>query len=108
MTQEPNIELLDLIKYTNSEGETDIFRPITEIQTHCEDIGIQLGIDGPTIEGLHKEYKNPVEFCKKIMSKWRDRGEVTWEKLLNVLDDLQLGGIAKKLKIALKSCILKN
>ena len=107
----PSIKLLDLIKYTNSEGEKATFQLITEIQTHCEDIGIQLDIDGPTIEGLHKEYRNPVEFCRNILSNWMDRDkdeEVTWEKLLKVLDELKLGRIAKKLKIALKSRILKN
>ena len=35
----PSIKLLDLIKYTNSEGEKATFQLITEIQTHCEDIG---------------------------------------------------------------------
>ena len=101
------MKLLSLITFTDSEGEKARFELITEIQTHCEDIGIQLGIDGPTIEGLHEVSNRPAEFCRKILSKWRERGEeVTWENLLKVLDDLQLRRVANKLKIALKSRIL--
>ena len=109
LKEEPSIKLLSLITFTNSEGEKATFQLITEIQTHCEDIGIQLDIDSPTIEGLHKEYKSPADICQKILTNWRDRNkDVTWEKLLKVLDELKLGRIAKKLKIALQSRILKN
>ena len=104
LNEVPSIKLLSLITYTNSEGEKARFELITEIQTYCEDIGIQLGIN---VEGPRAESKGLADFCRRIFNTWRDRfKEATWEKLLKVLDDLQLGGIANKLKIALKSRIL--
>ena len=66
------------------------------------DIGTELGIDQATLDGFKSTHKTPSEICKSIFNIWIKRGEqVTWKKLLQVLKDLQLGGIEKDLREAL-------
>ena len=97
MNDEPEMKLLDLIKYIDSEGNDKEFRLISSIQGEdCERLGIRLDI---TIAGFG------VAQCKKILDQWIIRGDgeysVTWGGLLLALKDAQLGGIANHLRKAL-------
>ena len=99
---EPSARQLSLIKYTGTGGEENSFRLISKVQNHCLDLGTELGIDQPTLSGLKNTHRSPPEFCKEVFQTWIDRGRnVTWESLLQALTDIQLGGVAKRLRAAL-------
>ena len=102
LTLEPSVKELSLIKYTDTGGEEVSFRLISEVQNHCQDLGAELGINWATLKGLKSSHKSPPEFCKEVLQTWIERGEdVTWGRLLQALTDIQLGGIAKRLRAAI-------
>ena len=99
---EPKVKFLSLIKYTDPEGEERTFRFISEVQNNCQDLGTELGIDPPILKGLQNSHGTPSNICKEILQTWRERGvQVTWERLLQGLHDIQLGRIEKGLREAL-------
>ena len=96
---------LHLIKYTDSEGNAKTFRLLEEIQNNCRVLGIVLGIEKATLfEALDKRL-TPVEQCEFILSLWLMRGDgeysATWAGLLQALEDVELGGVARHLREAL-------
>ena len=103
MTREPTIALLSLIKFTTSEGEVDYYYFIQEVQHHCQPLGIQLGIDRPTIQSFYRNGRESEDACTDILDTWiaRGEGDVTWAALLETLRDVQTAGIAGHLEHAL-------
>ena len=99
---EPKLKLLCLIKYTDLQGVDRTFHFITECQNKCHDLGLELDIDAASLNGLKSSHGNPTDFCKAVLQTWIDRGHATWEKLLQTLYDIGLGGIAKNLEEVLR------
>ena len=102
---EPN-KLLELIQYRDSNNVEREFRLIQAIQGHCVDLGIFLGIDQGTLDGI--EAKNPGNLkrrCADILNTWKMKMkgdyEITWGGLLRALRDAQLNSYASHLKNAL-------
>lgn len=97
------MDLLYLIKYPDSQGHKEKLYLINEVQNACHNLGTQLDIDPATLDGLRNRYKDPPDFCKEVLHKWIDQGDgVSWGRLLQALDDIQLGRIAKHLRKALR------
>ena len=97
--------LLQLIKYTDSKGNRDEYRPISNIQNHCKKLGERLGIDRNTIIGFDKNnVRPPSDVCEDILHEWinRGQGDVSWHGLLQKLEEVQLEGVAKHLYSALE------
>ena len=93
---------LSFIKYTGTDGEKKSFRLIIEVQNSCHDLGTELDIDQPILKGLKNSHACPTDFCKEVFQTWIQRGEdVNWERLLQALKDIKLGGIAQHLQRAL-------
>ena len=105
LQKEPTIRQLSLIKYTDSEGEEQKFRLITQVQNQCQDLGIELGLEPATVTGLKRSHGSSLtEFCKAVLQKWIDGGrDVTWGKLLQTLTDIEAGGSANHLRRALNA-----
>ena len=96
------MNLLSLIKYTDSQGHEEKFYLISEVQNDCHNLGIQLDVSPATLNGLRSTYGNPPDFCREILRIWINQGEgVSWGRLLQALDDIKLGGIANRLSKAL-------
>ena len=109
LDKEPEIKLLHLIQYTDSEGESRAFHFIMKIQNDCRRLGIQFGIDKAILNGIDGALE---EKCERILDLWLMRGDtkeykVTWAGLLQALEDLQLKGVAKHLRIALTRMAVK-
>ena len=104
MNAEPEMKLLHLIKYTDSEGNDKKFRFISEIQNSCRRLGTQLGISTATLDGIDRHLALEDQ-CEKILHLWITKGEgeygVTWAGLLQALEDVQLRRIAEHLREAL-------
>ena len=96
MDKTPDFALLQLIKYTDANGEEQRYYFIQEIQNKCMKLGSMLGIDRETLVAFDKKSHTPEEFCESVLSEWIGRGEggqkVTWGGLLKALEDAQLGG----------------
>ncbi|CAI8019372.1 hypothetical protein GBAR_LOCUS11649 [Geodia barretti] len=102
LPKEPTVKFLSLITYTDSKGKKKSFRLISEVQNNCQDLGTELGIDPPILKGLQNSHGTPSDICRDILQTWIDRGvQVTWERLLQGLHDIQLGRIEKGLREAL-------
>lgn len=107
--KQPDIQLLILIKYTNSEGEEDRFYLTTRIQNECKHLGTLLGIDKGTLTAYYEKNKPKPEVCEDILDEWMKRGkrhkggyDVTWAGLLKAMDDAGLSGVTDTLINALK------
>ena len=108
--EEPEMNQLQLIKYTDSEGNSRTFRLIEQIQNHCKRLGIRLGIEKATLDGFDNR-PTQEEKCEMILELWMMRGdgeyEVTWAGLLQALEDIQLKGVAEHLRRALTMATVK-
>lgn len=106
---EPEEWDLELIKYKDSkEGKTLNFRLLQEIQKNCRAIGIRLGINKQSLDGYGKKHHHdPIEVCLEVFHYWStagvDKYPYTWGSIMILLEDVQLKGIANKLKKALKN-----
>lgn len=104
--EEPKERELELIKYKDSKEGKKSFRLLQEIQKSCKTIGTQLGIGKPSLDGYEKTHdKDPIEMCLQVFYFWSTAGlddyPYTWGSIVEMLKDVQLNGIAKKLKKAL-------
>lgn len=96
---------LELIKYTE-EGKTLNFRLLQEIQHKCKAIGIQLRINKQSLERYEKKHDHdPIEVCLEVFHFWStaglDRYSYTWGSIMTLLEDVEMKGIAERLKKAL-------
>ena len=102
--REPEMNQLQLIKYTDSEGNPRTFRLIEMIQNNWRKLGTRLGIEKATLDGFDNRLTQE-EKCEKVLDLWMMRGEreykVTWAGLLQALEDIQLKGVANHLQTAL-------
>jgi hypothetical protein len=100
---EPQMKLLHLIKYKDSEGNDKKFRLISVIQNNCRHLGTLLGIEEAQLDSF--DSLKPDVQCREILDLWITRGEgdypVTWAGLLEAMEDAELGGIANSLREAL-------
>ena len=98
------MKLLQLIKYTDSEGNDKEFRLIKRVQNHWRELGTLLGIDKATLDGFDSSLTQTRK-CELIFDLWITKGEggysVSWAGLLQALDDAELGGVEKHLNEAL-------
>ena len=111
LDKEPEMKLLHLIKYTDAAGESRTFHLIMKIQNDCRRLGTLLGIDNAILNGIDNRL-TPEEKCEKILDQWMMRGDsreykVSWAGLLQALEDLQLKGVAKHLRLALTRMVVK-
>ena len=90
-------------------GRSDIFDKEVTIRefkryvklspSDTSDLGIEMGIEDPVLRGLRTTYNmEPDEFTTAVINKLIVRDGITWRQLLKALDDIQLGGIANKLR----------
>ena len=111
--KKPKLDLLQLIKYTDSNGDSATFRLIATIQNDCRALGTRLGIEKATIDGFDRRHNiiTQEEKCENILDLWMKRGdgeyEVTWAGLVQALEDIQLKGVAQELKRALTKAVVR-
>lgn len=106
---EPEEWDLDLIKYKDSKGEKTLnFRLLQEIQLNYRAIGTQLGIKKQSLVAYEKKHDyDPIEVCLEIFHFWStaglDKYPYNWGSIMILLEDVQMKGIAKKLRKALEN-----
>ena len=106
INQEPTMNLLTLIKYTDpDEGTTKKFNFLKVIQGDCMYFAVVLGIDEDTLMIFDKTGPREADDCKYILEEWMEQEggdyEVTWTGLLEALNDAALVRVRRDLKTAL-------
>lgn len=107
--KDPSIRNLTLIKWT-SEGETHRLNIVRSIAPKWREAGILLGIAPTEVEIISKRYPNePVDCCREAFNKWLEGGgsqtdyKTTWSGVIELLEDLLYGQVAKNLTTALEA-----
>ena len=103
------MELMDLLEYTDSDGQSKDFRLLEKIQNDWKTIGIQMGIEYATLESFEHKEGGAYEQCHKVFHKWLSMGSkkypVTWSGLMRLLEAVQLREVSCELQEALGEMI---
>ena len=102
---------LQLIKWKDGQGKIQRFYLMDMIGSKWRSIGQQLGLHPSQLDGLSTEHRdNATECCRAVLGKWLENPPseypVTWDGLMELLDDCQLSQVAIKLKAALSDANL--
>ena len=98
---------LTLIKWKDSQGKLHRLRIIQSICDKWRIVGNLLEISDSVLESILSQYRGDlVECCYAVMRQWLDnkaRGyPLTWEGLIELLDDAECAQVAEEVKHALQ------
>ena len=104
--------LLDLIKWEDENGKEREFRIYSEIGHKWREIATRLGLKPGVISSIEDEHRQISSRIAAVLQKWSENANSlrnakdypkSWEGLINLLKDVQLGEVAADLKKALSS-----
>ena len=107
--EEPAEDELLLIKYKEAGGKgKKEYRLLQNIQMKWKDIGRRLGIGSAVLTGYESRHRGDiVEQCQEVFSHWRNAGAenypFTWNGVLKILRDVEMGKVADRLEKALSN-----
>lgn len=98
---------LKVIKWKDDIGETQRFYLIDIIQDHWRDIGDLLDISSEEQDSLSAQYeKDDAKCCRAVLDKWMKAPSstypVTWEGVMELLEDIKLSEVVSDLKAVLR------
>lgn len=98
---------LYIIKWTDEKGNKRKFRLVSRVSNKWREFGRILGITENDMDGWFKQHLAFDSECWiKTMKYWLEDGSehypVTWDGLVEMLEDVNLAGVAKELKQVLK------
>ena len=106
----PTLQLLNCFKYNDVSGASQhkIFI-IDRVGTRWKRLGLALNISDYHLDNIeHSSHRNVEEWCLTMLSDWlRGRagdGPVTWERLVEAMEDARCGELAQQVKTALQLC----
>ena len=97
---------LTLIKWKDSQGKQHKLRIVQSICPKWRIIGNLLNISDPVLESMLSQYRGDLEeCCYAVTRQWLDNGSpgypVTWEGLMELLEDADCAQVADDLRKAL-------
>ena len=97
------IQQLALIKWKDDQGHTQKFFLKDKISHKWRDIGELTGLSFPELDNISEKYRgDPKECCRAVLGQWLDNPPLdyptTWEGLLELLEDSQLGQVVTELR----------
>ena len=97
---------LQLIKWKDRQGKTQRFYLMDMIGNKWRSVGHQLGLLPSQLEGIASQFgNNATECCRAVLGEWLENPPpdypVTWEGLVELLEDCKLAQVAVMLKSAL-------
>ena len=97
---------LTLMKWTDSQGNLHKLRIVQNICPKWRQIGNILNISDPLLESILSQYRGDLEeCCYAVLRQWMDNGSpdypLTWEGLLELLNDVECSQVADELRDAL-------
>ena len=104
----PTLPDLLCFKYNDISGTQYRIRIIDTVASHWRRLGLALKISDYHLNNIERNHGNVEERCQTMLSDWLqgtvgDR-PVTWETLVEAIDDARLGELAKQLKRVLSHC----
>ena len=97
---------LTLIKWKDSQGKQHKLRIVQNVCPKWRYIGNLLEISDPVLESILSQYRGDLEeCCYAVLRQWLDNGSpdypLTWEGLIELLEDSDCAQIAQELRDAL-------
>ena len=91
-------------------GEIQRFCLTEKVAYKWHTIGMLLGLTYSKLQSFADEYRQePIECCQAVLGLWLDNPPpgypATWQGLIDLLEDSQLGEIATKLRTVLNTAI---
>ena len=95
-----------VIKWKDDQGKTQRYRLIDKIRQKWQDIGKLVRIPLDELNSLSdKHKKDAAECCRAVLDTWMEAPPpgypVTWEGLIELLEDVDLGEVVTELKTVL-------
>lgn len=100
----PTIKNLTLLKWKDKDGCTQKLKVLQEVCAKWELMGDLIGLSPGQLDAIKTDYDcRGVEVCcRQVFLEWlqHEEGEycATWQGLCELLEDMELSSIAKKLK----------
>ena len=97
---------LTLIRWKDDQGQTQRFFLKDRISHRWRDIGELTGLLYPELDNISEKYRgDPSECCRTVLGRWLDNPPpnypTTWQGLLELLEDSQLGQVVSELRAIL-------
>jgi hypothetical protein len=97
------IQQLTLIKWKDDQGQTQRFYLMDSIAYKWRTLGELLGLPFSKLQSLAAEHRDkPEECCRAVLGQWLDNPPpdypTTWQGLLELLKDSQLGQVVTQLR----------
>ena len=101
-----NPHYLALIKWKDEEGQTQRFYLMDKISNKWRDIGHLLGLSISRLDCVSTQHReNPAACCETVLHDWLDNPPpeypISWEGLVELLEDSKLSQVAAELRNAL-------
>ena len=102
-SEQIKIQQLALIRWKDDQGHTQRFFLRDKISHKWRDIGELTGLSFPELDNISEKYRSdPKECCRAVLGQWLDNPPpdypTTWQGLLELLEDSQLGQVMTELR----------
>ena len=100
----PSLDKLSLLKHTRSDGQVQRLCIITEVCPKWKDMGDLMGVSACRLDAIEENRRGKVkECCRDVFRGWlKQEGggnyPVTWQGLCELLEDLELSAVAKRVQ----------
>ena len=94
---------LNLIRWKDDQGQTQRFFRKDQISPKWRDIGELIRLNYSELDTISEKYRgDPKECCRAVLGQWLDNPPpdypTTWQGLLELLEDSQLGQVVTELR----------
>lgn len=103
----PSLSELDLLKWADSEGNSQTFSIVGKISSDWRRIGLRIGIENNVLDGWEKRHSDSYQLCIDVFGHWLNGGGETyttsWAGLSELLKDMGYSQIVTELQIVLNT-----
>lgn len=98
--------MLNSFEYTNKRGEHVEIKIISTVAARWKTLGSLLDFSVAALANIESSRQDVESFCHELLSRWLQgatKGPVTWEKLVEAINNARYGVLAQQLREGL-SC----
>ena len=100
--EKPTLQKLSCYKYNDESKERQRMHIIKELAARWKDVGLALDFGSSDLNNIKRDKGNVEDCCMELMDRWLQgtvqTKPVTWETLLEAMEDAQFVELARKLK----------
>ena len=97
----PTLRELICLKYTNERGEEHKIHIINTVAVRWRTLGPLLNFELSDLDNIRRNNTDVEDCCQELLSRWLRGavgGPVTWERLLEAMEDARCGEVAQQVK----------